>query len=99
MGGKIRGFNVSPDWLLELTGFIQHLFTLADDDLNGCLSLREFKSALIPDDAKQKMLALGLEVCHQDALFKEIDHDGSGEISLIEAIHGFARIKERLQND
>lgn len=44
-------------------------------------------------------MSLGLELPHLDAFFAEADLDGNGSLSLLEALQGFARMKERLKND
>lgn len=98
-GGKLTGFNVPFEWLQQVSVFLQALFHCADDDLSGELSLREFKTGLHQEEVKARMVELGLEPCHSDAFFSEVDCDGDGTLTLLEALTGFAKVKERLKEN
>lgn len=97
----MRGFDVSPEWLERLAVLLKEVFDLADDDRSGELTLREFKTAMQGQKVKREMVVLGLEVGSRfDVLFREcLDVDGSGSVTLLEGISGFAKMKERCKND
>eukprot|EP00747_Dinoflagellata_sp_TGD_P093973 gnl/TRDRNA2_/TRDRNA2_165942_c1_seq2.p1 gnl/TRDRNA2_/TRDRNA2_165942_c1~~gnl/TRDRNA2_/TRDRNA2_165942_c1_seq2.p1 ORF type:complete len:629 (-),score=137.60 gnl/TRDRNA2_/TRDRNA2_165942_c1_seq2:45-1829(-) len=98
-GGRLRGWRVTVPWLLEMLRFLQRLYRVADDDLDGELSLRELSLALCQEEFRQELAALGVEVAHVSEFFQMADRDSSGAISLCECLHGFARVKERLKSD
>eukprot|EP00746_Dinoflagellata_sp_MGD_P137627 gnl/MRDRNA2_/MRDRNA2_71389_c0_seq1.p1 gnl/MRDRNA2_/MRDRNA2_71389_c0~~gnl/MRDRNA2_/MRDRNA2_71389_c0_seq1.p1 ORF type:complete len:577 (-),score=118.61 gnl/MRDRNA2_/MRDRNA2_71389_c0_seq1:130-1611(-) len=99
LAGKVRGFSVSPEWLQQMANFLQGQFKYGCDDLGEELTLREFRTAMQGEQVQKTLVSLGLELPHLDAFFEEADLDGNGQLSLLEALQGFARMKERLKND
>jgi len=99
LSAKLKGFSVSPEWLQQIATFLQSQFQYACDDLGEELSLREFRTAMQGDAVQKALVGFGLEMPHLDAFFAEADVDGNGQLSLLEALQGFAQMKERLKSD
>jgi hypothetical protein len=97
--GKVRGFNVSPDWMVKVGKFLQELFKASDDDLDGELSVREFRASLALPHVQQKLVEFGIFSLDHSEIFQQMDMDGSGDVSVIEALNGLAMMKERHLHD
>merc|ERR1719428_300561 len=97
--GKLRGFNVSPDWMVQVGKFLTDLFKASDDDLNGELSIREFLANMASTKVRERLVEFGIYVTDFQDVFQQMDLDGTGEVNVIEALNGFARIKERHMHD
>lgn len=79
--------------LLPVLYFLRGLFEEADDDGSGTISIREFKLVLAKPERIEEMKKLDLNFNDVGVLFKQLDTDGSGEITLDEMCDGFVKMK------
>eukprot|EP00746_Dinoflagellata_sp_MGD_P164433 gnl/MRDRNA2_/MRDRNA2_93057_c0_seq1.p1 gnl/MRDRNA2_/MRDRNA2_93057_c0~~gnl/MRDRNA2_/MRDRNA2_93057_c0_seq1.p1 ORF type:complete len:588 (-),score=93.98 gnl/MRDRNA2_/MRDRNA2_93057_c0_seq1:169-1932(-) len=88
--------NMIRDQLAQKNSFTNELkkfFELADTDKNGFLTWREFEKDLQNPRIVGKLEHLELSVDEAKGLFKLIDVDGSGSVSIDEFIMGACRVK------
>jgi Ca2+-binding EF-hand superfamily protein len=96
---KLPGFDLPAKWLAMLSTALRSVFDMADDDLSGQLSLREFMTAFSSEYMQKKIIDLELELPMMKELFNRLDEDNNGDVSYMEAFEGLAKIKEQHKND
>merc|ERR1719316_1760178 len=69
------------------------MFEEADTDGNGMVNWQEMKDHLDDPRVKAYFKALNLDVAEAQMLFKILDLDGSGEISVNEFVQGCIKVK------
>mmetsp|Transcript_15350 Transcript_15350/g.33729 ORF Transcript_15350/g.33729 Transcript_15350/m.33729 type:complete len:256 (+) Transcript_15350:82-849(+) len=68
---------------------LEHLFTEADEDGSGTMDLAEFQKALVTDPQIQKAFSvLGVQPHLTELVFKSLDKDRKGELTIEEFITG-----------
>lgn len=72
---------------------MQALFDHLDDDVNGCLSLEEFKGVVNDPAVRNWLIAMELDVRDVDNVFQLLDTDEDGCLSLHELVSGVAHLK------
>lgn len=100
----LPGFDLPTEWLHKLSKVLKHLYHMADDDLSGTLTKREFVTAFSSKYFKEKAEECDLDLDFSNQhflkdLFERLDADGSGEITFVESLNGLAKWKETLKND
>uniref|UniRef100_A0A7R9ZYM9 EF-hand domain-containing protein n=1 Tax=Pyrodinium bahamense TaxID=73915 RepID=A0A7R9ZYM9_9DINO len=72
---------------------LRKLFQRVDTDSSGFLTLQEFQSIMAQDDVKAYFSALHVDIADAWALFKLMDTDRNGAISIDEFVWGCLRLK------
>jgi len=72
---------------------MRKLFANADRDGSGTMNLEEFETHLKSKEVRAHFLSLGIEVDKVKGLFRLLDLDMSGELSLDEFVLGCTRLK------
>jgi len=98
-GVDLHGWSVGVPWLHQMQSVLQRLFRLGDEDMDGELSVGEFRMACQGEDVLLELAELGVEPLQVDEFFQLADRNKSGNVTVLQALAGFARIKERRIND
>mmetsp|Transcript_43162 Transcript_43162/g.124639 ORF Transcript_43162/g.124639 Transcript_43162/m.124639 type:complete len:647 (+) Transcript_43162:180-2120(+) len=72
---------------------MRKLFANADRDGSGTMNLEEFETHLKSKEVRAHFLSLGIEVDKVKGLFRLLDLDMSGELSLEEFVQGCTRLR------
>jgi len=72
---------------------LRGVFEAADTDKSGAMDFREFQSALARKHVKEKLALIDIPVHDLEELFKLLDDDQSGEITIDEFFQGCEKLK------
>lgn len=87
-------YKISQDpSLTPVISLVARLFEDADEDNSGTLTVREFKRCLNQPEVIDQIHELGIEVGEFNVLFRSLDSDHSGEVTLDEFCEGFIKMK------
>jgi Ca2+-binding EF-hand superfamily protein len=92
-GGKRLPRRSSDSALRPLLGFLGRVFESADQDANGKVNSLEFRQAFRTRAAVEEMRKLGFGSVDVAMLFRQLDRDGSTDLSLDELTDGFLKLK------
>mmetsp|Transcript_117307 Transcript_117307/g.184520 ORF Transcript_117307/g.184520 Transcript_117307/m.184520 type:complete len:1568 (+) Transcript_117307:87-4790(+) len=96
--GRSRAIMRNVDAQMQPLIYLLHrLFEEADADKSGSVDLREFRWTLNQPTILEELTQHGLNVSELDMLFRNIDVDGNGEVSMEEITDAFVRIKLALK--
>eukprot|EP00931_Biecheleriopsis_adriatica_P052251 TRINITY_DN30378_c0_g1_i2.p1 TRINITY_DN30378_c0_g1~~TRINITY_DN30378_c0_g1_i2.p1 ORF type:complete len:1630 (+),score=356.30 TRINITY_DN30378_c0_g1_i2:150-5039(+) len=82
-----------------LLAFLGRAFEESDEDRSGYVSQREFKSYLSQPKVQEQLKAFGMEGSDVEMLFKTLDSDGEGNLSLDELCDGFVKMVSILKKN
>jgi Ca2+-binding EF-hand superfamily protein len=88
--------NVDPA-LQPMVNFLSGIFEDADDNNSGTVDVREFKRALKPPRVKAEMHHLGFNLSDVEVLFRTIDLDNKGEVTVDKLVDGFVKMKTAMR--
>merc|ERR1711893_206261 len=77
---------------------INRLFQHADEDGDGAIDVDEFEHMLQDPDIKIWLSALELDVQDHSELFRNLDKDRNGSLSIYELVDGVRRLKGTAKN-
>mmetsp|Transcript_97890 Transcript_97890/g.187802 ORF Transcript_97890/g.187802 Transcript_97890/m.187802 type:complete len:754 (+) Transcript_97890:1-2262(+) len=95
--GKARGAFTSDPTLAPLVAFLTRMFEDADDDGSGTVDQREFRRVFSQPEYKAEMSRLGVNVSELEMLFRALDKEGTGEITLDVLCEGFIKMKQAMK--
>mmetsp|Transcript_101952 Transcript_101952/g.186148 ORF Transcript_101952/g.186148 Transcript_101952/m.186148 type:complete len:1297 (-) Transcript_101952:61-3951(-) len=95
-GTRMRNLDAS---MAPLVRFLEQLFQRADEDQSGTVDQHEFRKCLGKMDHLEEMEELGINVSDIDMLFRMVDKDGSGDITLDELCDGFIKMKLSMRGE
>jgi Ca2+-binding EF-hand superfamily protein len=96
---KMMHWTIGAAWINKMWRLLQEIFQKADDNNDSQLSPRELRLLLQRGEMKGRLAELGVEIPHLASFFQLADRDGDGNLTITEALHGFALVKQRLHGD
>jgi len=97
LDGETGNGYAQDEGIIAVLELVRKVFTDADDDESGSLSLRKFRRAMGEKKVQQEMRDIGIPPEELGTFFSKIDRDGSGEVSLDELCEGFMKLKLSLR--
>lgn len=97
--GTARTNRNLDEQMAPLVRFLERLFQDADEDRSGTVDQHEFRQCLGQMQNIQEMASLGLPTADIDMVFRMIDKDGTGEITLDDLVEGFIRMKLSMRGE
>jgi len=97
-GYESRGHELTSDPKYQpVLNLMARIFKDADDDHSGTLTTREFRHVMAKPHVRHELKGLGIQIEDFDVLFRNIDSDHSGEVTLDELCDGFVKMKSAMR--